>query len=233
MATYSGPCRRSLSEPGTFSIRFAWQAGHGTTRGPSPYTTVLVGGVGLSGESVGEGGTGWRRSWSRGQDSEQEQTREEERGLRATCFCGSDCDCDRGCHYDCDCACGRRGLRGVCTGGGNRGAQEPERGGRTRSRSGRGSRSGGDGPPATAAATATATGTVVTTATASAIVVVRPRLAFRRGGVSSSFVAVLASLVPGLAPACNFSAWCNGPGETQQRCLSRGVSPSARVNGWC
>ena len=54
---------------------------------------------------------GWRRSCGRGQESEQEQTWEQERGLRATCDCGRDCDCDWDCHYGCDCACNRYRVR--------------------------------------------------------------------------------------------------------------------------
>ena len=52
----------------------------------------------------GQGKIRWRRGWSRGQDPEQEQTREQGRGgAVATCDCGRECDCGRGCRYDCDC----------------------------------------------------------------------------------------------------------------------------------
>ena len=65
--------------------------------------------------SVGKGGIGWRGSWGRGQDLEQEQTEERERGLLVACDCGRGWDCDWGCRCDCDCACDRYRVR--CTGG--------------------------------------------------------------------------------------------------------------------
>ena len=61
-----------------------------------------------------QGGVGCRRSWSRGQDPEQERTREQGLVALATCDCGRSCDCDRGCHYDCGCGHGRG--RAHCTG---------------------------------------------------------------------------------------------------------------------
>ena len=73
---------------------------------------MLLGSVGVLGETVlGErlrgGGAG-----AGGQDPEQEPTREQEQGEGgATCDCGRDCDCDRDCHYDGDCGRGCRNAR--------------------------------------------------------------------------------------------------------------------------
>ena len=58
-----------------------------------------------------EGSVGWRGSWCGGQDTEQERTLQQERGLLATCDCGRNCDCDRNCHYSCDRAWQRRRVR--------------------------------------------------------------------------------------------------------------------------
>ena len=69
------------------------------------------------GEFVWEGVLGWRRSCGRGQESEQEQTWEQERGLRVTCDCVCVCHCDWDCLYGCDCACDRQSVRGVRVGG--------------------------------------------------------------------------------------------------------------------
>ena len=74
---------------------------------PAPCTGVLLGAIGVLGESAGHGGGGYRSSWSRGQDAEQERTREQGLVASATCVCGRNCDCDRGCRYDCDCGYGR------------------------------------------------------------------------------------------------------------------------------
>ena len=61
------------------------------------------------------GGKGYRSSWSRRQDPEQERTREQSLGALATCDCGRYRVCDRGCHYDCGCGHGRGCAH--CTGG--------------------------------------------------------------------------------------------------------------------
>ena len=70
---------------------------------PSLYTTVLPQEFWGLRDVCGRGGLGWPRSWSRGQDLEQERTREQGLVALATCDCGRNRDCDRGCHYDCDC----------------------------------------------------------------------------------------------------------------------------------
>ena len=73
---------------------------------------MLLGSVGVLGETVlGErlrgGGAG-----AGGQDPEQEPTREQEQGEGGgTCDCGRDCDCDRDCRYDGDCDRGCRNAR--------------------------------------------------------------------------------------------------------------------------
>ena len=74
---------------------------------PSLYTTVLPREFWGLRDVCGRGGLGWRRSWSRGQELEQERTREQGLVASATCVCGRNCDCDRGCRYDCDCGYGR------------------------------------------------------------------------------------------------------------------------------
>ena len=89
--------------------------GGGSARRSGPVQERAPGRHRLSGGVCVSWGEGYRSSWSRRQDPEQERTREQSLGALATCDCGRYRVCDRGCHYDCGCGHGRGCAH--CTGG--------------------------------------------------------------------------------------------------------------------